>query len=341
MKRTRTPRIGLMGCGIVATYGHLPALRELADAGELDLAAVFDPVAEKAEAAGAKFKTRAFTDAEAFFSSGLDGVAIASPAPCHPQNVCDAARHGLHALCEKPLALSDRDGARMLRAMKAARRMLFTGYCYRFSPSALEIKRLIERGAIGRLCSLRLIYIWDCHGKYAKEAKGKCIIQKRREDRMLEGGPMVDCGVHQIDLARWWAGDVRRFRGVGAWADNYPAPDHVYVHLDHAGGAHTMVEISYSFGHTCRERLHQFTYQLIGDKGVIEYDRHAKRFELHDSKGTHALAWQPEKNFAGMYRAFARAIITGKGGPLPTGEDGLAAARIARLGTEEAMKGRR
>jgi len=40
-------------------------------------------------------------------------------------------------------------------------------------------------------------------------------------------------------------GDVR-FSGHGAWVDDYEAPDHVWLHMDHASGAHTTVEVSYS-----------------------------------------------------------------------------------------------
>src|SRR5690606_29064819 len=125
---------------------------------------------------------------------------------------------------------------------------------------------------IGELRSLRLIYIWHCHGKYQIQADGSRVIQARREGRMLEGGPMVDCGVHQIDLARWWTQrPVTRWTAAGAWVDTYEAPDHVYLHLDHEGGIHTLVEISYSYGHTCAEPISQFTYELIGTGGLIRY----------------------------------------------------------------------
>src|ERR1041385_3016234 len=99
MKRAR---VGLMGCGTVAMYGHLPAL---ASEQGLELTAVFDPDSTRLKAAQDKFAVpNAFTDAESFFKSGLDAIVVTSPAGVHPQNVRDAARHGKHVLCEKPLA---------------------------------------------------------------------------------------------------------------------------------------------------------------------------------------------------------------------------------------------
>jgi predicted dehydrogenase len=101
MKRAR---VGLMGCGTVAMYGHLPAL---AAAEGLELAAVFDPDSIRLKAAQDEFAIpHAFTDTEPFFTSGLDAIIITSPAGAHLQNVHDAARHGKHVLCEKPLALT-------------------------------------------------------------------------------------------------------------------------------------------------------------------------------------------------------------------------------------------
>jgi len=286
-------RIGLMGCGTVALYGHLPALVSSAD---LELAAIFDPDSGRLKAAQDEFAVpRAFTDAESFFASGLDAVVVSSPAGAHLENVRDAARHGKHVLCEKPLALTEADAERMIDEMARAKRMLFTSFVYRFSPVALEIKRLIQDGAIGRVASLRLVYNWDCHGKYEVDGSGRRVIQKRRKDRMLEGGPMLDCGVHQIDLARWWLGsEVVRQHGHGAWADEYEAPDHVYLHLDHANGVHTMVEMSYSFGHTVAQPVSHFCYEIIGADGLIRYDRECRLFEVRTPAGTRSLPWDEE-----------------------------------------------
>ena len=89
------------------------------------------------------------------------------------------------------------------------------------------------------------------------------------------------------------------------------------------------------------EGLIGVTYEIIGTEGVILYDREEQRFELRNAAGTRPLAWHDEKNFAGMYAAFARALETGNPGDLPTGEDGLVALRIARAATEQAIADRR
>ncbi|MDR3708431.1 MAG: Gfo/Idh/MocA family oxidoreductase [Capsulimonadaceae bacterium] len=331
-------KIGLLGCGVVASYGHLPAIVNVPG---LSLTAVYDPNAERARQAAEKFgAAQWFTNPDAFFASGIDAISVTSAAPFHKENILDAARYGKHAICEKPLALEDSDAREMIEAMRSAGLMLFTGFCYRFSPSALKIKELIAAGAIGAPKSLRLIYDWDCHGKYERDQPGPLKINERRAGRMYEGGPMIDCGTHQIDLARWWMGDVVQSTGIGAWVDNYEAPDHIYMHMDHACGAHTLVEISYSHGYTAKEPRSEFVYEIVGADGVIRYDRNAQSFDIRTAAGTQTLEWHHEKNFEEMYRAFAHALETGDPGHLPSGEDGLLATVLARRGTQEAIERR-
>lgn len=326
-------RIGLMGCGTVADYGHIPVI--LTTPG-LQLQAVFDPDLQRLEYVQEKFGIRnAFQDEEAFFASGLDAVTLCSPAPCHLANVRAASRAGKHILCEKPLGMDEAECREMIACTEQAGVMLFTGFDYRFSPAAMQIRQWLREGAIGELRSLRLIYIWNCHGKYQRNPDGALVENARRQGRMDEGGPMVDCGVHQIDLARFWTGsEVRSWTASGAWVDDYEAPDHMYLHLQHENRAHSTIEISYSYCHTCQEPVNVFTYDLIGNCGLIRYDRQAKILDLRNQDGVYSAPFAPEKNFAALYEHFRDALLQGASELLPTGRDGMLAAKISREATD-------
>ncbi len=326
-------KIGLMGCGLIAEHGHLPAI--LATQG-LEAWAVYDPDPERAYSLQHKYGVpHGYAVSSMFFESGLDAVVVTSPAPAHKQNVEEAARYGLPVLCEKPLAMTDDDASSMIGTMKEADLLLATGFCYRFSPVAQNIKRLVMDGAIGEVRSLRLVYIWNLHGRDQYASDGRLEPNPYWVGRMAEGGPMVDCGVHQIDLARWWLGsDVANYQASGAWVEDYTAPDHMWLHLDHENGAHTMAEMSFSYGHTVRDPLAHFSYHLIGTEGVIRYDRDGWLFEVRTRYGTHRLPGAGEKNFEGLYAAFAHALETGDPGDLPSGNDGMRATQIARHATE-------
>ncbi len=332
-------KIGILGCGMIAELGHLPALKHVAG---LNPYAVYDISWNRALAMQAKFQIpHAFPTQQAFWESDIDAVVICTPAPFHLANVIEAAKHRKHVLCEKPLAMTEADIMQMIQVMDQAGLKLFTGFTYRFSGSAKEIHRLVRSGAIGEVRALRLNYLWNLHGKWSWNETGERIASPLRVGRMLEGGPMVDCGVHQIDLARWWLGsEVEWQRGIGVWVEDYQAPDHLYLHMGHACGAHTMVEMSFSYNATSREPRSHFQYELIGSDGVIRYNREEHSFELRNSHGTQWLAWHPEKNFWGMHCEFAHALSTGETRDMPTAMDGLLSTRIARLATEEAIRDR-
>lgn len=329
-----------MGCGAVADYGHLPAIKQTEG---LELYAIYDPNDETLARIKKKYDIPyAFSDSSGFFASGIDAVSITSPAPYHKVNVLDAAWHKLPVLCEKPLAMNSAEADEMIRAIHKAGVSLYTAFCYRFSPCALKIRELVRIKAIGDVLSLRLIYNWAMHGKYALDDNGKTIIHRRREGRMLEGGPMVDCGTHQIDLAKFWLdSEVIAFSSHGAWVDDYEAPDHMWLHMDHANGAHTMVEMSYSYHHTSKNRQKEFVYELIGTEGVIRYDAGAGIFRMENVAGAHEFEFHHEKSFAGMYAEWARALSSGESQLLTSADEGKRVIEIARLATDHAIKSRR
>lgn len=325
-----------MGCGHVADFGHIPAILETPT---LELAALFDPDQARVSAAGNKFGIKTATTLESeFFAQDLKAVVIASPPFAHASNAVAAAKRGCLILCEKPIADTVEAGQQMIEAVRAEGAQIFTAFVYRYSPVAEQIKRWIEQGIVGEIRSLRLNYLWNLHGRFEEDARGEWVESPRWRGRMLEGGPLVDCGVHQIDLARWWLqSEVVRSQAIGAWVSDYEAPDHMFLHLDHANGAHTSIEVSFTYGHTAKEPRSVFTYELIGTGGVIRFDRDGYVLEARHGQGTLGASGSSEKNFAGMYAALVRELELRTSTELPSAEDGLIATSIAEAATEAAI----
>ena len=97
-------KIGVLGCGMIAELGHLPALKHVAG---LHLHAVYDMSLNRALAMQTKFQIpHAFPTEQAFWESDIDAVVICTPAPCNLANVLQAAQYQKHVLCEKPLAMN-------------------------------------------------------------------------------------------------------------------------------------------------------------------------------------------------------------------------------------------
>jgi len=322
-----------VGAGAVADFGHAPAIVSNPD---LELVAVFDPDVDRARGLAAKFHASAVATEDALYDHGLDAVVIASPPEYHRANLVRAVDRRVAVLSEKPLADSEANAQAMADYARAAGLPLYTAFVYRYSRVAQQIRDWIREGIIGRVRSIRLVYLWELHGRYMQDAEGNWIENPRWRGRMLEGGPLVDCGVHQIDLARWWLGEeIVDGGGYGAWVADFEAPDHVFGHLTTESGVHVLAETSFTYGHTARDPAPVFTYEIIGDGGVIRYDRNGWRLEARSGDGIRVGQGASEKNFEGMYHAFARALATGDGREMASPEDGIIATRWATRITEE------
>jgi len=323
----------------VANFGHAPAINAVA---ETQLISVYDPVALRAEDFARRHSVpRAFSDLDAFLDSGIEAVTIASPAGAHLVNVQACASRGVAVLCEKPIAATVSDAELIVETVSTAQIPFMVGFVYRYSPVATKILDWVRGGVIGNVRSIRLVYIWHLHGRYLQASDGSWQESTQWIGRMREGGPMVDCGVHLIDLARWWTGsEIVRVSGNGAWVADYEAPDHVYAHLDHENGCHTMVETSFSYGHTTHDPAPFFTYELIGDGGFIRYDRGTWRLEAHDGQAIHIGPSASEKGFWEMYADWARSLRSGDTRHLPSGHDALRASEFAVSATDQAIRRR-
>jgi D-xylose 1-dehydrogenase (NADP+, D-xylono-1,5-lactone-forming) len=336
MTTGRRRRVGLVGCGEVAGYGHLPVLLRTE---RLDLVGVCDVSSDRLAAAPVPAGVARCTSLEEM--PDLDALVVTSPAGVHAENVGWAARRGVPVLCEKPIAVDEATSVAMVEQMEAAGVPLWIAFTYRYSPVARRIHELVATGAVGEVRALRMVFLWDLHGAF-QDRVARTGVNQRRVGRMLEGGPLVDCGVHQIDLARWWLGsELQVDHATGVWfdeIDGVDAPEHLTTHLS-GGGARVLVDISFAYGHRSPSRLPTFTYEVIGTDGVIRYRREERDFVLIDGDGRHELGWAHEKSFGGMYAELAGALH-GEEHALPTGRDGLAATRLALEATTRAVAAR-
>ncbi len=332
-------RIGLMGYGVVASYGHVPAILHTPG---LELTGVFDPSGARIEALKKDTGLEIGTTVESeFWDKQYDAIVVASPVAFHVPNARAAIARGYPVLCEKPLTLTESDSRELIDFAKANGVPVAVGFVYRFSPISQTIKTWVDEGKIGEVRAIRVVYLWDLHGEWEESSAGEWVKSPRWRDRMLEGGPMVDCGVHGIDLARFWSGsEILAGLGHGAWVSNYDAPDTMHLHLDHECGLSSTIEMSFTFGHTCKNVPPIFQYHLVGTGGVIRYQRDGWHLECHSGNESILGPSSGEKNFDGMYVAFHEALSKGDFSTLPLAEDGLIATKWARDATDRVIETR-
>jgi glucose-fructose oxidoreductase len=196
MKPSSKPvRYGVVGVGHIAQVAVLPAF-EHAQNSELAALITGDPTKEKK--LSKKYQRPAFhyDDFErAVEEAQLDAVYIALPNTQHRPFTERAARAGVHVLCEKPMATTEKDCRAMIAACEKADVRLMIAYRLHFTPAHLQAIALARSGKLGELR-----YFSSIFGMQVKP-------DNIRTDPADGGGPLRDLGVYCINAARYLFGD--------------------------------------------------------------------------------------------------------------------------------------
>jgi predicted dehydrogenase len=201
--RGRRFRFGIIGCGKIA-LNHVVALQRIDDA---DVSSVADVDALRARSFARRFDIpNAFTDIDEMMASGLDAVTICTPHAAHEEGVMAAIRHGLHVLCEKPMATSLDQADRMVRAADRSGVRFGVIFQRRFWPSAIRIRRAIDAGELGvPIAGGVTARLNRDAGYYAEPWRGTLAAEG--------GGVLMTQAIHHIDLLQWFMGAATRVTG--------------------------------------------------------------------------------------------------------------------------------
>jgi D-apiose dehydrogenase len=227
-------RAGLIGCGFFAS-NHLNAWRDLAE--EVELAAVCDLDRAKAEEAARTFGVpRAYADAaEMMAAERLDFVDIVTTMPSHKPLVLLAASHRLPTIVQKPFAPTWAECVAMVEACEAAGVPLMVHENFRFQSPMLEVRRVLESGAIGELTWARITWRTN-YDVYAGQP------YLARERRFI----LLDLGIHVLDLARVLMGEAERvYCETQSIRPGIAGEDMATITLKHASGAVSVVDCTY------------------------------------------------------------------------------------------------
>ena len=189
------------------------------------------------------FPVRGYADwRELLEKEKLDLAMILLPHADCPEAAIACAERGVHVVVEKPMSIGAAGVRRMIAAAEKAGVILSTPYVWRYHPVAREIKRLIEEEAAGRIVG--------CEGRYAAgrpsryiEGNAAWMLEKARSG----GGPMLNLGVHWIDLCRWLLADeVVEVIGKTVRVNlEHDIEDNCFALLTFSRGALLTLDISY------------------------------------------------------------------------------------------------
>lgn len=193
-------RIGIIGTGMIATAGHIPAWQNLK--GDVEIVAVADVLADRAALIARTHNIpQAYGDWRKMLADARpDIVSICTPNMYHREQTIACLEAGAHVMCEKPIAVSHADAVAMFDAADKARRILFVGQSARFSNTAMAAREIINAGRLGEM------YYAET---YFMRRRGIPTWGQFHMKQHSGGGPVYDLGVHAIDLLFWLMGSPK------------------------------------------------------------------------------------------------------------------------------------
>jgi predicted dehydrogenase len=271
-----TTRIAVIGVGVIAGE-HLSAYQRNPRA---ELVAVCDVDRDRAKARADEFGVPKATDVveEILADPEVDAVSICVPNNFHAEIAEAALRAGKDVLVEKPMAVSVAEAEALVAAVKETGQALQIGYVRRFAPNALVIKRFLDEGDLGDIYAARASII-----RTAGNPGGWF-----GDVDVSGGGPLIDLGVHVIDLCWYLMGQPEAVSAAGATFSPLGARDNIQhlsryraasatrvnnvedyatAQIRFANGAVLDVDTSYSL-----HARNSISVQIHGDKGGAEIE---------------------------------------------------------------------
>lgn len=121
----------------------------------------------------------------------------------HAEPSIEAAKAGKHVFCEKPLGRTAEESKQMLDAVQKAGVKHMVAFNYRFVPAIVQIKQLLESGALGRIYHFRAQYLQEWIMPHYNAP-----MMWRLDKAQAGSGALGDLGSHIIDLAHFLMGDI-------------------------------------------------------------------------------------------------------------------------------------
>ncbi len=201
---TSSRGFGIIGTGVIAAM-HADAIASLPGA---RLAAITDVNAAAAAAFAGARGCVAEPDLDSLLArEDVDVVCVCVPSGLHAEVGTRAARAGKHLVVEKPVDVTLAAADRLIEAAHSAGVVLTVISQHRFDPDLVELKRLLGRGALGRLVLGEASTKWYRAQAYYDSAPW-------RGTWAMDGGSLLNQGVHYVDLLRWCMGPVAEVKAV-------------------------------------------------------------------------------------------------------------------------------
>lgn len=313
-------RVGLVGAGGIAA-AHLPGW--LASDAQVTIHAL--------SGAGQMASAHRCQVAETLpeVLAACDVVDVCTPTPTHRAIVEQAAAAGKQVLCEKPLGRTSSDACAAIDACRSAGVQLYPGHVVRFFGEYAAMHAAVIAGAVGTIAVQR----FSRTGSRPEPAW--------YHDEQQSGGIILDQLIHDLDFARWNAGEIATvFARLNHGSDAARPATTAQVILTHESGTISYVNGTWAPPGT---RFHT-SFEIAGTDGVLRHDsaenplvRVDATVPDHDGAGL-LPATHGRSPFTAEIAEFAAAFAGGSQ-PRVSADDGYRAVQIAEAAIASARSG--
>ena len=318
-------RIGIVGYGAMGREW----VKHLRDHPSWEVVSICDvSPASRADAQTLDPRLRVVADEEAVLSDpSIDVVGLFTLADSRPRHVRRTIASRKHVICEKPLAADVDTEWRLLEEIESSGLLVGVNLFNRNAWYHREMQAFIASGEIGEVAVLRSNHLTP--GRVPGEGHAP------------EGPPFHDCGMHYVDVVRWYAqSEFRSWHAQGLCLWQHPEPWWVQVHGVFENGIVFEVTQGFIYGQLAKDHTFHAGLEIIGTRGVVrmEHDFETVTLKMNGTSRT-AQRTGPYggKKLDVFVDLFARSLDEGRNLGFPTPRDAVIASAISHEMTQAAI----
>lgn len=288
-----------------------------------------------------------FTDFDEFLAKAdIQAVTLAIPNYLHKPMTLECLDRGVHVMCEKPMAMDTAEALEMRERVRKTGLKFMIHYNQRFRPEHQYFKKLIAAGELGN------VYYGSAGWRRMRGMPrfGGWFSQKK----MSGGGPLIDLGVHMLDLTRWLIGcpkavtvSASTFSHIAqsiarAQEKEFDVEDLASALIRFDNGASIILEVSWALNFEEREKVYLELSGTRGGLSNVTFDyRDTTTCIFREENGAMVksvpLSYPP--TFENAQEHFINCILEDRQ-PNPGADDGVETMRILDAIYESARIGR-
>ncbi len=266
-------KVGIVGCGKIATVVHIPLLRRNV---KVKVTAVVDIDENQMYETMEKFRIEeGYADYQSMLErADTDSVFVCTPPETHSQIVLDSINHGKHVFCEKPMATTVQEGLAIKKALETKRRkasvgpVLMPAHNFIFTPCFVHALELFKNGEIGSLQKIQ-----------GYTASNLTFYRAKTDFRThAKGGVIEDQLPHILYLCHEIGGCIERVLSIEPLRRGHAVIDGVNVEARLTSGV--AASLSARWTSLLDGFLPTLKFDLIGDSGQIKMDLLRKPYNV-------------------------------------------------------------